>query len=87
LLDSYLFISIRFFLYDVVICFSVSFMSFFGSVIWVVVDCCEFVILYEIIYFMFVFLLRRYNYCCSIVRFRYGKGKGKDIPVTGHGGP
>jgi hypothetical protein len=55
------------------LCFGVCFMFFLAVLCWV--GYCEFVILCEIIYFLFVFLLCKYsyNYCFSFVCFYYGK--------------
>jgi hypothetical protein len=39
---------------------------------WIVIDYWEFV-LHEVISFMFIFLLCKYNYCSSFVCFCYGK--------------
>jgi hypothetical protein len=37
--------------------FVLVFILFLVVLRWIVIECCEFVILYEVIYFMFVFLL------------------------------
>jgi hypothetical protein len=69
-LDSCLHISIRFlFVWRYIV---LGFVLWFLVVLcWVVVDYCEFVIMYEVIYFMFLFLLHKYSF--SFACFCYGK--------------
>jgi hypothetical protein len=45
------------------------FVLYFLVVFCWVVDYCEFIILYEVVYFIFLFLLREYNYCLYFATF------------------
>jgi hypothetical protein len=66
-LGSCLYISIQLLLVRcyIVLCL---FYGFLVVLCWVV-DCCEFVIVCEVICFMFLILLRKYNYCFFLCLF------------------